>query len=232
MNKILERGQIYLRSNCIITGGHFRIFFEDKNFTINLNDGTLKSFLLSVKLYKIAITKNLKPDLGILINDMNSSCDEEGCILPGSKFSRDGFILPVQYLKILKEEAIPVDLVIIYWEKHMRNRGKKELLKKIKKKTDNILNKPKGLFLKDSGGYEKILLTRPRANDKYGAPACPLIIAGLNIDQDKKYNSSVNFYYIGEDNHTNIPNYFVIEKGKRVSEFLGSKIIVNNIFFD
>jgi len=232
MNKILEKGQIKLRSNCIITGGHFRIFFEDNNFTINLNTGTLKSFLLSVRLYKIARNKNLNPGLGILINDMDSSCDEENCLSAGSKFSRDGFFLPTEYLNILKEETLPIDLVKIYWEKHMRNRGKKELLKKIKMKTGNILNEPKGLFLRDPGGYEKILLTRPRADDKYGAPACPLIMAGLNFEQDKNYDSSVNFYYIGEDNQSNIPNYFVIEKAKRVSGFLGSKIIVNNIFFD
>jgi len=233
MNNILEKGLKYLSNNCIITGGHLRVFFERENVSIDPNNGTLKSFLFSIKLYKIAKSRNIKAEPGILINDMGVSCDEEGCILPEVKFSRDEFTLPIQYLKILKKESVSPDSIKIYWEKHMRNRGKKELLKKMKKGVDrHILNEYKGLFLNDPGGYGKIILTRPRVKDKYGTPACPLIMAGLNLEQSKEYNSSINFYYIGNDNHANIPNYHVIEKGKRVAELFSSKIEVHNIFFD
>ena len=37
--------------NCIITGGHFRIFFENDVQAISLNTGTIMSFESAVKLY-------------------------------------------------------------------------------------------------------------------------------------------------------------------------------------
>ena len=70
-------------------------------------------------------------------------------------------------------------------------------------------------------------------NDKYGTPVCPLIMAGLNIMQEKLgFSKSINFYYIGEDNTYNIPNFFILEKGKRVNELLDCKINVKNIYFN
>ena len=78
----------------------------------------------------------------------------------------------------------------------------------------------------------KFVLTRKRNEDKYGVPACPLIMAGLNIEQNKRYPSSINFYYIGDDNIENVPNFFVIEKGLRVSELFGADIIVKNFYLN
>ena len=113
----------------------------------------------------------------------------------------------------------------------MRNRGKKEFLK-IKKNNKEIKDINGNKWLIDKQGWEKVLLTRKRENDKYGSPACPLIMAGYASEQKRRgFKSSLNIYYIGEDNRQNIPNYYIIEKGKKVAEILGTKIDVKNVYF-
>ncbi|MBM3705786.1 MAG: hypothetical protein FJW66_04595 [Actinobacteria bacterium] len=273
-NDILDRAQGFLTDNSIITGGHFRLFFDSLESPAGLRDsinpGTLKSFELAVKLFIFATQKNIKAELGVLINDMGSSCEEEGCLLKASIFSRENFSLPQQYLDIMNSYGLNKYRINMFWEKHARNAGKKHFLKVLKNiyrqkdlgklqrksmerhvkeaavqekarktgektttKTDiSIKKEANGFFLIDPGYYEKIILTRTAAKDKYGTPACPLIMAGLSIIQGRLYRSSINFYYTGADNISNIPNYFVIEKGKRVAELFGIKINVENIYFD
>jgi hypothetical protein len=232
MNEIFKKGLKHLRNNCIITGGHFRLFIDQNDLRVFLNKGTLESFRMAIELYGIAKEKGITADIGILINDLSSSCEECDCLngdLAG--FKRNNFIFPGQYNDILKSNGISPNVLNIYWEKHMRNRAKKELLKRMKVKDENIQNGSDGLFLLDPDGYGKIILTRKRDRDKYGAPACPLIMAGLNLEQDKHYESSINFYYIGIDNLENIPNYHAIEKGAKVSKSFSARIEVNNIYF-
>ena len=231
-NKILEESKDLLEDNVIVTGGHFRIFFGKKGFSENLNKGTVESFLLAVMLFTFAKKINLDVSLGLLINDMGSSCDEDVCRLKTLKFSREDYRLPDEYLNILESSGLNSRTVEIFWEKHVRNRGKKELLKSIKGYKAGLVKNTSGFFIKDPGGYEKIVLTRTLGKDKYGTPACPLIMAGLNILQSAQYKKSINFYYTGNDNIDNIPNPYVIEKGRRVTELLGKKISVNNIFFN
>ena len=230
-SEILAKSKNLLENNSIITGGHFRIFFDDRGLKENLNKGTVESFRLAVKLSIDAKKNNINTSLGLLINDMGSSCDEDGCRLHTLGFSREDYKLPLKYLNILRSNGLKAGSVKIFWEKHVRNRGKKELLKLIKKNNPYLVRETKGFFIKDPGVYEKIILTRTLGKDKYGTPACPLIMAGLNILQSREYTSSINFYYTGSDNYDNIPNPHVIEKGKRVTELFGSIIRVNNIFF-
>lgn len=233
-------------NDLIITGGHFRIFFNKSDFREELNPGTIKSFELAVKMYLALIKKNIRANLGILINDMGSACDEEGCYLEKLNFSREKYFLPKIYTKILTSAGFGLtnrktvkDTVKVFWEKHVRNRAKKEfskVLKRVEKAPEDIVSIKKestGFFIEDQNQYGKIILTRTIGKDKYGTPACPLIMAGLNIMQEKQgYSTSINFYYIGQDNAYNIPNYFVIEKGKRVAELVGCDIEVKNIYFD
>jgi hypothetical protein len=243
MDNIFEEACRNLQDNSIITGGHFRIFFEKDIQAISLNIGTVLSFEYAVKLYLHAVSKNTKADFGILINDMGSSCDENGCHLKTSSFIRMDYPLPEEYIKILSQNGIKDYPVKIYWEKHIRNQGKKELLKLLKKGSDPnmnpcsksipcIIKEKNALFLNDPQGYGKIILTRTQGKDKYGTPACTLIMSGFSIEQSKPYDSAVNFYYIGGDNITNIPNYFAIEKGKRICELIGYKLNINNLYFD
>ena len=232
MKKILDGAQRYLSNNCLITGGHYRIFYKNKSFQENLNEGTINSFKLAVSLYKIAQSRELAIDIGILINDMGASCDDSECDIKNLVFERESYRLPNQYLEILEKEGISREMIKIFWEKHARNRGKKEFLKRLKRNSSDIFKEAGGFFISDTQGFGKIILTRKRESDKYGVPACPLIMAGLNLEQNKIHKSSINFYYIGNDNLMNIPNYFVIEKGKRVSEIFRASISVNNIYFN
>jgi len=242
INNIFKEACRHLQDNIIITGGHFRIFFEKDIKTVSLNIGTVLSFEYAVKLYLHAVSKNIKADLGVLINDMGSSCDENGCHLKTSGFIRMDYPLPEEYIEVLSQNGIKDYPVKIYWEKHIRNRGKKELLKLLKKDSSPninsgtksipcIIKEKNALFIDDPQGYGKIILTRTQGKDKYGTPACPLIMSGFNIEQSKSFDSSINFYYIGEDNINNIPNYFAIEKGKRICELIGYKLKIENLYF-
>lgn len=243
IDNIFEKACQGLQTNSIITGGHFRIFFDKDSQAISLNIGTIKSFEYAVRLYLYAVSKNIKAELGVLINDMGSSCDENGCHLKMPGFVREDYLLPREYIKVLSQNGLKDHPVKIYWEKHIRNRGKKEFHKLLKrgiafnlnpdiKSTPDIIKEKDAIFLSDPEGYGKIVLTRTQGKDKYGTPACPLIMSGFSIEQSKSYDSSVNFFYIGDDNITNIPNYFAIEKGKRICELINCKIKINNLFFD
>ncbi len=221
----------YLQDDCLITGGHFRIFFDENNSRPSINTGTLKSFKYATSLFKTAKKEKIKASLGLLINDMGTPCSDNGCKIGDFSFDKDKFSIPLEYRQILNNENISEETLIIYWEKHVRNRGKKEIVKRIREGDPLIKKDSSGFYLYDPEGFGKVVLTRKRGEDKYGTPACPLIMAGLNLEQNKRFLSSINFYYIGNDNFDNIPNHFVIEKGIKVSKFLGANIEVNNIFF-
>ena len=194
-----------------------------------LNDGTINSFRKAAELYKMGKEKNYKIGLGILVNNIGDAC---GSYCKAKPFSKTDFSLPKEYTDILNGLGIGIKEVKIYWEKHIRNRGKKKFLRQAKK-GDNIILAEGNYWLKDVDGYEKILLSRKKEQDKYGSPACPLIMAGLALEQERDgFGNSLNIYYIGNDNIRNIPNYFVIEKGKKVAERFGAKINVKNIYMN
>ncbi|MFC2144878.1 hypothetical protein ACFLQQ_00970 [Actinomycetota bacterium] len=232
MDDLLKKGKEAVSDNCLITGGHFRIFFEGNEFKANLNEGTIVSLKAALELISFTRKKGLSTYLGLLINDMGSECSEIGCDLKALNFSREEYELPGVYQDLFTEYDIKSDEIVIYWEKHIRNRTKKDFLKILKKGKPQITKDLKGYYLLTDISPLKIVLTRTQGKDKYGVPACPLIMGGLNYQQSKKYNCSVNYYYIANDNKDNIPNYFVIEKAKTVAEFLGSGMDVNNIYFD
>jgi hypothetical protein len=227
---VLDKAIKYLDKKTIITGGHFRIFFNKDRYWFDLNDGTVNSFKYALNLFQIAKKKNIKADIGILINDMSSICDTSGCIREDIDFSRDNFILPDKLRKMLDEDQITNSDLKLYWEKHIRNRGKKYLKRIIRRGQQSIYKNRGEFFIEDEKGFGKIILTRKNIDDRYGTPACPLIMAGLNMEQDAEYSNSINFYYIGDDNLNNIPNYFAIEKGTRVAKYFGTKIEIHNIY--
>lgn len=232
MVDLLEKGKASLGDKCLITGGHFRIFFNDGNFEPHLNEGTIRSFKAALELFSISRSQGLSTDIGLLINDMGSACDEDGCRIDSLDFSRDKYRLPRLYLELMHGYGIDRDDIRIYWEKHIRNRAKKEFLKLLKKGDNGIKKDLKGYYMEKKNPYSRIILTRTQGRDKYGVPACSLIMGGLNFEQGKYYDRSINFYYIGSDNIDNIPNYFVIDKAQHVARLLGSSIDVVNIYFE
>jgi hypothetical protein len=245
IDKILEKSSVFLKENCIITGGHFRMYFSDEKALPVLNEGTIQSFEYAVRLFLLAKEGNLKAEIGILINDMGYSCEEDICRIKTPETMRKDYELPDQYRKILTKNRLENYPVKIFWEKHIRNRGKKWLIKLLKdgsKKCENykpgrldfcrrIEEEKDAIFLNDAEGYGKIILTKIHGRDKYGTPACPLIMAAFAKEQSRFYATSINFYYTGEDNLDNIPNHFVIEKGKRVCEIFGCSMEIKNFYF-
>ena len=233
----------------ILTGGHYRIFSDEKGLSGEINSGTIKSLKLAKKTQIELKNKNIGTDLGILINDMGVACDENICSINDLKFSREDYKLPSVYYDILNSPGKSIkhfkgyinteDDIKIFWEKNIKNKAKKYFIKilkagsYLKNKDINIERDKNGFFISDPEKYGKIILTRTQGKDKYGTPACPLIMAGFNISLWKlKYSMCINFYYIGQDNSFNIPNYFVIEKGKRVAELFGCDIDIVNIYLD
>ena len=213
----------------IITGGHFML---GGDYLKNLNYGTINCFDQAAKTYKTAKEKNVKVALGILINDMGAVCDskKKTCFL-NSQLQKNNFLLPLPYMEILKKYSINENEVIIYWEKNLRNIGKKELHKKIRKSELYLEFKEGAYWFINKSDGRIITLSRPNVNDKYGIAACPLIMAALaKQNQTDGFNSSLNFYYIDLDNEDNIPNYFAIEKGRIVAETFYKNINVMNVY--
>lgn len=218
--KLFEK---YLCNGLIITGGHFMIL---ENGRPNLNEGTINSFEAAIKAYKLAKDKSLKVGLGILINNMGGVCDakKKVCLVNPEEL-KEHFELPEEYNTILKKQGINRNEVKIYWEKSLRNLGKKELLKKIEEGKKYVEYKEEAYWFVNPKDGRRITLSRPNPNDKYGIPACPLIMAAFAYSQRRDgFNFSLNFYYIDLTNEDNIPNYFAIEKGRVVAEeFYGEK---------
>ena len=212
-----------ITSGCVITGGHFMLRGDQKP---ELNDGTKLSFQVATKLFLKLVNKKEKIKLGILINNIGSTCDLNVCY----KSSSSKFTIPEEYVKILKEDNLSLNDLLIFWEKHLRNRGKKEFIKRVKK-IDNIEENEEGWWLKEKTGKE-FMLTRRAFKDPYGTPACPLIMAAYALEQERKgFKSSLNYWYVDSDNFENIPNHFMIEKGYEVAKMFDAKIKVMNVYF-
>ncbi len=216
-----------LKDDTMVTGGHFT--FQDGKPV--LNDGTLVSFSYSLRAYTLSRSRGIRTKLGILINDIGQVCSEEQCSIRTPSFDRKDFRFPEEYLRLLDEYGIPENDIFIFWEKFIRNRGKKELKRAMRKSTA-IRQDEGGYWLDDEDRYGKLVLTRSTPKDPYGTPACPLIMAALLKEQERMgCTSSVNFYYVGNDNFQNIPNHFVIEKGSRVGAMFDCPLSAHNIFF-
>lgn len=224
--KLLEK---QLRNNMAISGGHFMI---QEDGTANLNQGTIDSFKESVKMYATAKNKQWNVQLILLINNMGAVCDTKKnvCMIDPEEL-KSNFSLPKEYNQILKEFNISQGEVKIYWEKNLRNRGKKELLKKVKEEDKNIELKEGAYWFINPDDGRKITLSRPNPNDKYGIPACPLIMTAF-ADKIRKegYETSLHFYYVDLENEDNIPNYFAIEKGRIVAESFYNDLNIMNIY--
>jgi hypothetical protein len=217
-----------IQDNTVITGGHFMIKGDGEP---ELNQGTVDSFRLAAELYKYAKENYQNIGIGILINDIGATCSSDSCSINQINFSREDFTLPKQYLDILSELGIEEKDVKIYWEKTMRNRGHKLLKIEVKKNNQDIQVIKGDHYLIDKKGYGKIILTRGHENSVYGTAACPLIMAAYAMEQQRGgFTQSVNIYYANYDNIKNIPNQYVIDKGKRVAELLSIKIDVKNVY--
>lgn len=218
-----------LCNNMIITGGHFMILEDGKP---NLNEGTINSFEATVKAYAKARDKKLRVGLGILINNMGGVCDakKKVCVVNPEEL-KEHFDLPEEYNKVLEKYGVKREDVKVYWEKSLRNRGKKELHKKIDAKEEYVEYKEGAYWFVNPKDGRRITLSRPNPNDKYGIPACPLIMAAFECQIQKDgFKHSLNFYYIDLENEDNIPNYFAIEKGRVVAEQFYDDVDIMNVY--
>ncbi|MCH9609846.1 MAG: hypothetical protein S4CHLAM45_02080 [Chlamydiales bacterium] len=217
-----------LTDQTLITGGHF-VLTENSE---SLNEGTLNSFRLAVSTYSLGKKKYPNLALGILINDIGMVCSASECQI-GKVLSRDTFIFPPEYLEILDQHEVKEKEVELFWEKHIRNRAKKQLHSQLSQNNPYIQ-------YRDREGYAyhcpkeniEILLTRYQKNDRRGTPACPLIMSAYSFEHKRLgFKSSLNFYYVGEDNYMNVANHFVIEKGRFLaSQFSNGELTIKNVY--
>lgn len=216
-----------ISDDTLITGGHFIL---DGNSPKLLNEGTLESFSLAVSIYK-RLKDTKKVQLGILLNDIGQTCGTESCLIgTESKLDRDSYSFPDEYLSVLNKEGIEPTEIHIFWEKHMRNRGKK-LFHKIKDTyKSQISQEGNDIYFTLKNG-DKMILLRGNPKDQYGTPACPLIMAAYAFEQNKVSNTeSFNIYFIDTENIQNIPNHLVIEKGALLAHELGCLMKVKNLY--
>jgi len=229
-NKIVAYFKDKITDNIIITGGHFLV---NDDYLSQINEGTIASFQAAAILYKKAKKMGFKVGLGILLNDIGMVCGGSShCSINAPRaLNRSSFILPYTFKEVLKEFEISENEVEIFWEKHIRNRGKK-LFHKVKDTRHDLQTIEGDYYLEDKEGYGNIMLLRKMKTDKYGTPACPLIMAAYAFEQQRKnYCKSLNIYYIDQDNLSNIPNHLVIEKGRLLAKKLGITIEIQNVYF-
>ncbi len=230
MNKFKqEQFEKSLTDNMIITGGHYMVMSDG---SANMNQGTIDSFEAALKMYSLAKKKGKKVGLGVLINNMGGVCDakEKVCNIKSDEVI-ENHVPPPEYIDLMDLYEIPHEELNIYWEKHMRNRGKKELLKKIKAKADYIKLKSDAYWFINPVDGRRITLSRPNPNDKYGIAACPLIMSAYAYQHKQDgFTSSLNFYYVDSENEINIPNYFAIEKGRVVAKYFYDNLNIINVY--
>jgi|GEM_PF-2331634 len=214
------------QENTIVTGGHFMITNKE-----NLNSGTIDSFHKSVQTFNLLVENGIQVRLGLFINDIGLTCSgTDSCSLEKMKLI-NGPSLPNEYSKILNENGIEEDEVIIISERFLRNRAKR-IFHQVRKQTDTFVERNEGYYFVPKDRPE-IILTRKNASDKYGTPACPLIMGAYSLELKRMgYSNSINYYYVGSDNLSNIPNYLPIEKGKLLAHEMDPNIKTENIYLN
>jgi len=215
-----------LGDGVLITGGHLPVIHDEES----VNEGTVKSFEAAARIYAAGrdMYKNL--GLGIFVNDIGATCTATSCSIKGSA-SIEEFELPAPYDNILHRLGVCRSDLRIISEKFTRNRGKRILKKEIKRGNPNILLRDEGYFFVCDDKSIDIQLTRINENDEVGTPACPLIMCAYSLEHIREgFKSSLNFYYAGEDNYENIPNYYVIEHGYKIAQALDGTADVKNIY--
>ena len=210
----------FVQNNMILTGGHFML----SNNQPILNSGTIESFKKTASLYSMHHKNFDNLGLGILINDIGSTCTQESCSISRER-NTSVPQLPNEYICILDEFGVSHDEVIIFREKHIRNRAKKLLKSMLKLNTATIFYKEnEGYFYKCPRTNVEVILTRYNKCDVRGTPACPLIMAAFSAEHQRLgYEKSLSTYYIAEDNYQNIQNHFVIEKGRHIATVFNIK---------
>jgi len=210
----------------IVTGGHFMISNKE-----NLNSGTIDSFHKAVHTFKLLRKNGARVRLGLFINDIGLTCSgTDSCSLEKMKLI-SGHTLPNEYSKILDENGIEEAEVIIISERFLRNRAKR-IFHQVRKQTDAFVERDEGYYFLPKDRPE-IILTRKNTSDKYGTPACPLIMGAYCLELKRMgYSNSINYYYVGSDNLSNIPNYLPIEKGKLLAHELDPDIKTENIYLN
>lgn len=210
----------------IVTGGHFMI--TNKN---HLNTGTINSFYKAVQTYKLLDERGVRVKLGLFINDIGISCSgTDSCSLTKVRLINEPAI-PFEYRQILEENGIEEDEVVIISERFLRNRAKR-IFHQVRKQNTAFVEREEGYYYTPKDRPE-IILTRKNFSDKYGTPACPLIMSAFGLELKRMgYKSSINYYYVGNDNISNIPNYLPIEKGKLLAHELDPDIITQNIYLN
>jgi hypothetical protein len=214
-----------IKDGCLITGGHFMLTSAGPH----LNEGTIDSFSKAV--FHYAHNRHKKAALGLLINDIGAVCSPTSCTIAPEDVSKTEFRLPSEYVGILQEAGVAEKELIIFWEKHMRNRGKKALHKLLSHNSGKIVETEEGYIYQCPTSRVNIILTRRSPNDKYGTPACPLIMSAYFLENKKLgFTSSLNFYYVGEDNELNVANHYVIEKGRFLALEFSGDLDVKNVY--
>ncbi|MEM5769678.1 MAG: hypothetical protein AAGU32_15500 [Bacillota bacterium] len=216
----------FAQENPIVTGGHFMVTNKER-----LNSGTIDSFSKAVQTFKLLDENGVHVSLGVFINDIGLACSgTDSCSLEKIKLM-NGPALPDEYTNILIENGIEQDEVVIISERFLRNRAKR-IFHQVRKRTDAIIERDEGYYFLPKDRPE-IILTRKNPHDKYGTPACPLIMGAYCLELKRMgYSSSINYYYVGSDNLSNIPNYLPIEKGRLLAHEIDPSIKTENIYLN
>lgn len=206
----------------LITGGHFMASKSE-----SINKGTVVSFEKAAFEFKKYRNNSIDVNLGVFVNDIGAICSNNTCSIssPGE------LEIPSKFDEVIDRYKIDREEVLLISEKYIRNRSKR-IFHKLRKSefSKDIVAKKEGYYLHIENNPE-ILLTRINDQDKYGTPACPLIMTAYSLENERMgFDESINYYYVGSDNLENIPSYLPIEKGRFFSKMISDKHETTNIY--
>jgi hypothetical protein len=181
---ISKRIVTHINGRTIIDGGHY-LLEEDESGKIKhlVNPVSTATLRAAVHLYKCAKNEKKNVSLGFMMGDLAISPDKR-------QECNSSFEFPEEYTKILRENGISPEEIIIFYESSLRNRGDKTLKKGLKEgkvvRLSNRLRVNAELF----GIADELSNTNP----KKPMPNCRMILAQALRDKELKgYNTAVNF---------------------------------------
>lgn len=215
-----------VQGSTIVSGGHFMVSNRE-----TLNAGTVESFREAVQTFLALREGDVPVRLGLFINDIGLTCSGgDSCSIAKVRSIGDALAVPAEYQEILAENGLAEEELVLLSERFLRNRAKRIFHHVRKQRADAFVEREEGYYFAPPDRPE-IILTRKNAHDQYGTPACPLIMSAFGLELKRMgFDNSVNFYYVGSDNVSNIPNYMPIEKGKLLAHELDPDIRTDNIY--
>lgn len=174
----------HMTGRIIIDGGHYLLEENEEGNTQHLvNPVSTATLKAAVHLYKCAKNEKKNVSLSFMLGDLSLS--------PNKRREFNSFFeFPEDYAKILKENGISTEEIIVFYESSLRNRGDKTLKKGVKSGRIVMLSNTLRMNVELFGIADQL----SNINSEKPVPNCRMILAQALRDKELKgYDTAVNF---------------------------------------